>query len=82
MERWRRHGSSNAGGNGKSNAGGNGKGKGAGASGNGTSETQVEDTDSVLGLREAGVIRPLEDVYKVAEEQLDAGCSMPSWSAT
>ena len=25
----------------------------------------------MLGLREAGVIRPLEDVYKVAEEQLD-----------
>ena len=26
---------------------------------------------SVLGLREAGVIRPLEDVYKTAEEQLE-----------
>ena len=50
-------------------------------SGSGTPETPVEDTNSVLGLREAGVIRPLEDVYKAAEEQLDAGYSMPSWSA-
>ena len=25
----------------------------------------------MLSLREAGVIRPLEDVYKTAEEQLD-----------
>ncbi|MBA4095504.1 MAG: hypothetical protein C0484_01880 [Rhodospirillum sp.] len=25
----------------------------------------------MLSLREAGVIRPLEDVYEVAEEQLD-----------
>jgi uncharacterized membrane protein YkoI len=63
-------GNSNAGGNGKSNAGGNGKGKGANAA-SGSSETTVEDTDSVLSLREAGLIRPLEDVYKLAEEQLD-----------
>lgn len=62
-------GSSNAGGNGKSNAGGNGKGKGANAP-DGSSETTVEDTDSVLSLREAGLIRPLEDVYTLAEEQL------------
>ena len=63
-------GNSNAGGNGKSNAGGNGKGANPANSGS-TPETQVEDTNSVLGLREAGLIRPLEDVYKTAEEQLD-----------
>jgi len=63
----------NSGGNGNSNAGGNGKGKGATASTDdgAPAETQVEDPNSVLGLREAGVIRPLEDVYKVAEKQLD-----------
>ena len=60
-----------AGGNGKSNAGGNGKGKGASSAASGAAETQIEDTDSVLSLREAGLIRPLEDVYKMAEEQLD-----------
>ena len=68
------NGNSNAGGNGKSNAGGNGKGKGPSsdaATSSGAPETQIEDTDSVLSLREAGVIRPLEDVYEVAEEQLD-----------
>lgn len=66
-------GNSNAGGNGKSNAGGNGKGKGAGASAGSSAApgTTVEDTNSVLGLREAGLIRPLEDVYRTAEEQLD-----------
>jgi hypothetical protein len=64
-------GNSNAGGNGKSNAGGNGKGKGASSAAAGSEEAAVEDTDSVLTLREAGLIRPLEDVYKVAEEQLD-----------
>ena len=47
----------------------NGKGKGANGAVNGV-EASVEDTDSVLSLREAGLIRPLEDVYTVAEKQL------------
>jgi hypothetical protein len=69
-------GGGNAGGNGGgssgSNAGGNGKGKGAnspGASSTGKPETEVE-ANSALGLREAGVIRSLKEVYNVAEKQL------------
>lgn len=64
-------GGSNAGGNGTSNAGGNGKGKGVanGPPSDASAPTDAE-ANSALGLREAGVIRPLEDVYSVAEEQL------------
>ena len=66
-------GGGNAGGNGGGNAGGNGKGKGGGkpgATGTGAAETGIE-ANSALGLREAGVIHSLKDVYRVAEEQLD-----------
>lgn len=68
-------GGSNAGGNangpGSNNAGGNGKGKGV-ANGPPSDPGAPADAaaNSALGLREAGVIRPLEDVYAVAEEQL------------
>jgi hypothetical protein len=54
--------SGNAGGN----AGGKGKGKGAGAS-----AATGADEASALGLREAGLIRPLDELYDLAEEQLD-----------
>ncbi|WP_119299733.1 PepSY domain-containing protein [Dongia deserti] len=60
----------NAGGN-SGNAGGNGKGKGAGGTPSSAGSSPASTTaNSALGLREAGIIRPLEDVYKVAEEQL------------
>jgi uncharacterized membrane protein YkoI len=54
-------GNSNAGGNGKSNAGGNGP----------TAGTPPTDefSNSPLGLREAGAIQPLADVYSAAEQQ-------------
>lgn len=58
-------GGGNAGGNGKSNAGGNGKGKPADAGS--TADDGI--SSSVLGLREAGAIRPLADVYSAAEQQ-------------
>jgi hypothetical protein len=63
------NGNGNGGGNG-SNAGGNGNGSGGTSpSDDAAAETTVEDPNSILGLRETGVIRPLEDVYKAAEEQ-------------
>ncbi len=34
-------------------------------------ETEIEDPNSALSLRETGQIRPLGDLYTVAEEQLD-----------
>ncbi len=34
-------------------------------------ETEIEDPDSVLSLRETGQIRSLGDLYSVAEKQLD-----------
>ena len=34
-------------------------------------ETEIEDPNSALSLRESGQIRPLGDLYKVAERQLD-----------
>jgi uncharacterized membrane protein YkoI len=49
---------------------------------------EIEDPNSALGLREAGQIRPLGDLYKVAERQLDGevidaklvGTSRQGWS--
>jgi hypothetical protein len=72
-------GNSNAGGNG--NPGGNGNGTPGGAGdrsggrpvasyASGAPETEISDPNSVMGLREAGEIRPLGDVYTVAEQQL------------
>lgn len=80
----------NSGGNAGGNAGGNGKGKGAGSAasaGAGAPASGVE-ANSALGLREAGLIRSLDDVYKVAEEQLGArvldaelvGSSLEGWN--
>lgn len=66
------NGGGNGGDNAGGNAGGNGKGKGhnsPGAGGAGSPETGVE-ANSALGLREAGIIRSLPEVFKVAEEQL------------
>ena len=34
-------------------------------------ETEIEDPNSALSLRETGQIRPLGDLYSVAEKQLD-----------
>jgi hypothetical protein len=69
-------GSGNGGGHGNAggNAGGNGKGKGSVSAHSKAAPAPAADVEanSALGLREAGVIRPLEDVYKVAEEQLRA----------
>jgi hypothetical protein len=71
-------GNSNAGGNsgGNSNAGGNSDGNansGGSANTNGSSapETEIADPSSVLSLREAGLIQPLDAVYDAAEQQLD-----------
>src|SRR4030095_12771933 len=63
---------------------GNGGGQGGGGTGSGTSdaapgrapdakpvETEIEDPDTVLSLRETGQIRSLADLYSVAEKQLD-----------
>jgi hypothetical protein len=63
----------NAGGNsgGHGNSGGNGKGKGGSKGASGAGGTSSVEANSALGLREAGVIQPLEDVFKTAEAQLD-----------
>ena len=34
-------------------------------------EAEIKDANSALSLREAGAIRPLDDVFSVAEQQLD-----------
>ncbi|HEY1385988.1 MAG TPA: hypothetical protein VGF43_20350, partial [Dongiaceae bacterium] len=34
-------------------------------------ETEISDPNSALSLRETGQIRPLDEVYKKAEKQLD-----------
>jgi len=60
-------GSSNAGG--KSNAGGNGKSNSHGHAGVNSEAAELRDLNSALGLREAGMIRPLTDVYTEAERR-------------
>jgi hypothetical protein len=63
----------NPGGNGNGAPGGTGDGSGGGpvaSDSSGTPETEISDPNSVMGLREAGEIRPLGDVYTVAEQQL------------
>ena len=76
-------GGSGGGNSGNGNSGGNGNANG-GTSGNANSavsaaerapstetpETEIEDPNSALSLREAGAIRPLGDLFKVAEQQL------------
>ena len=49
---------------------------------------EIEDPNSALSLRESGQIRPLGDVFKVAERQLDGevidaklvGTTVQGWS--